>query len=187
MGVHVTSTSMYISDTNNHRIRKIDMNSGIISTVAGTGVAGDNDDNIPALEATFNFPTGIYVDTTNGVDDIYIADRKNNKIRLINGTSGNITTVAGDGGFFYDNDDVLATGTNIGNPWAVSLDPLSGDVYIADTYNDRIRVVDSCKIIHTLSGTGEYGYYGNNIDLSMPLIRARGYILSCQYWYYLHC
>jgi internalin A len=116
--------SVYISDTNNHRVRMID-HSGNISTVAGDGAAGYGGDGGPARSAQLNLPLGLAFDRAG---NLYIADSANNRVRRVD-TNGVITTVAGDGGA----DQLL-------RPSAAAVDS-SGLLYVADTGNHRIRRV----------------------------------------------
>src|SRR5208283_1475129 len=127
------SGNLYIADTDNNRIRKISPN-GIITTVAGTGIAGFSGDGGPASQAQLNHPEGVAVDASG---NLYIADTGNNRIRKIS-PNGIITTVAGNG-----TPAILNAPTGI----AVSA---SGNLYIADTGNNRIRVVDPSGSITTL-------------------------------------
>ena len=96
--------NLYIADTNNHRIRKIDT-SGVITTVAGTGVVGDSGDDGAATTAQLNSPFNVTVDSAG---NLYIADTNNHRIRKID-TSGVITTVAGTGVSGDSGDDGVAT------------------------------------------------------------------------------
>src|SRR5262249_26173146 len=131
------SGNLYIADSTNHRIRKVDV-MGRISTVAGTGVEGYNGDDKPATSAELNFPFGIAVD---GSDNLYIADTYNQRVRRVD-ASGKITTVAGTGTTGYDGDNKPAISAKLAFPNRVALDS-SGNLYIADTYNSRVRRVDA--------------------------------------------
>ncbi len=150
------SGNMYIADYRNHVIRKVDT-SGIITTVAGTGSAGYSGDNGPATEAQFNYPTDVAFDASG---NMYIADRYNHVIRKVD-TSGIITTVAGTGSDGYSGDNGPATEAKFFWPSDVAFDA-SGNMYIADAYNEVIRKVDTSGIITTVAGTGSYGYAGDN-------------------------
>ena len=143
-----SSGGFYISDTGNHRIRYVD-NSGVISTVAGTGTAGLSGDNGMAMLASLASPTGIAYHPGQG---LYVADTVNHRIRHI-GTDGVITTFAGmsagssgDGGMAYD--------ARLHSPQDVAIDT-SGAVFIADTGNHRLRKVDIDGTIHTVAGGGQ--------------------------------
>lgn len=149
------SGNLYIADSGNHRIRKVDTN-GVISTLAGTGASGYSGDGGSAPEAKLYFPEGVAVDAGG---NLYIADTSNHRIRKVN-TNGIITTVAGNGVDGYSGDDGLAIQAKLSNPFDVVVD-VSGNVYIADTANNRIRKVDTNGIITTVAGTGTYGYSGD--------------------------
>lgn len=149
-----SSGDLYIADRFNHRIRKV-TSAGIISTVAGTGEAGYNGDNIAATTAKLFAPQGIAVSG----NDLYIADTSNHRIRKVS-SSGTITTVAGTGVSGFAGDGASATAALLAQPGAVSV--TSGNsFYIADTANYRIRKVDSSGNISTVAGTGEAGYSGD--------------------------
>ncbi|MCK4965445.1 hypothetical protein KAS50_00355, partial [bacterium] len=159
--------NVYIVDSKNHRIRKID-NSGIITTVAGSGVAGFYGDGGQAIYARLDEPIGIDIDS-NG--NLYIADMYNNRIRKVD-NSGVITTVVGDGNAGYYGDGVSATSTSLYQPADVDVDG-SGNMYIADLMNHRIRKVDGSEIITTVAGSGDAGFSGDggsalNAELNRP-------------------
>jgi sugar lactone lactonase YvrE len=149
------------------RIRRVDATTGLITTVAGTGVSGYNGDNIPASSAMINVGSGrIAVD---GAGNLYIADYGNNRIRRVDATTGIITTIAGNG--FTDNngfggfsgDGGLATSAEVNNPEGIAIDS-AGNLYIADTRNERIRMVTAATgIISTIAGNGTLGYGGDGI------------------------
>ncbi len=140
--------NVYIADSYNHRIRKVD-SAGIITTFAGTGEKGYAGDGGPATGAKLNWPTGVAVDD-NG--NVYIADRNNERIRKVD-SAGIITTYAGNGewGYDTDHDGVPATKVTLNWPTGITLDG-EGNLYIADTYNHRIRKVDTSGIITTIAG-----------------------------------
>ncbi len=147
--------SFFIADRNNHRIRRVD-NSGNITTVAGTGVAGFNGDNIAATNAQLNGPTGVALD---GAGNLYIADSSNHRIRKVD-TSGNITTVAGSGLIGFGGDGDSATAAKLWNPKGVAVS--GNNLYIAEEMNQRIRLVDlTTRIISTVAGTGAAGFNGD--------------------------
>lgn len=147
-----TFGNIYIADFSNNRIRKISTD-GIISTVAGNGTATFNGDGGLATSASLNGPTGISVDL-NG--NIYIADYNNNRIRKVTITTGIITTVAGTGAIGFSGDGNLATSATFHNPYDVQVDK-SGNLYIADFLNHRIRKVSTNGIINTFAGNGATG------------------------------
>ena len=147
-GVFVHSSGdVYFSDTANNRIRKITASTGFISTIAGTGTAGFSGDGAAATDANLNNPRSVFVDNLNNV---YFADTSNNRIRMLIGTAGTyfgssrtanfIYTIAGTGTAGSAGDSLLATAASLNNPWGVFVDSLN-NLYIADTANNRIRMV----------------------------------------------
>ncbi len=161
------SGNIFFSDTYNHRIRKVSP-SGVISTIAGTGVAGYNGDNISAASAQLNLPYGLALDATG---NLYVADGQNHRIRKIS-TTGVITTVAGTGVAGYNGDNIPATSATLNDPQGFAIDA-AGNLYISDSYNNRIRKVNkNTGIITTVVGTGSAGYNGDNIPATSAQIRS---------------
>ena len=131
-------------------------NAQIISTVAGNGVSAYSGDGGQATAAELNSPTFISFDVSGNK---YIADYLNNRIRKINST-GIITTIAGNGTAGYSGDNIPATTARLTKPFAVIFD-LSGNMYISDMYNHRIRKVNNSGIITTIAGNGTIGSIGD--------------------------
>ncbi len=150
------SGNLFIADTNNHRIRKVDAE-GTITTVAGTSGQGFSGDSGPATAAQLNGPNGVAVD---GFGNLYIADTNNHRIRKV-GADGTITTVAGTGTAVFSGDGRPATAAQLNGPNGVAVDS-SGNLYIADTNNHRIRKVDTRRTITTVAGTGTAGFSGDS-------------------------
>ena len=150
--------NVYIAD-GNARIRKVDASTGNISTVAGTGVFGYSGDGAPATEALLNSPRSVALD---GAGNLYIADTTNNRIRKVDASTGNISTVAGTGTrSYFSGDGGPAVEARLWSPEGVAVDG-AGNIYIADTDDDRIRKVDaSTGIITTIAGTGAPGFRGD--------------------------
>lgn len=149
LGVAVDpSGNIIIADPGNNNIRKINT-SGIISLVAGTGLGGYSGDGGASTSAQLNLPINVAIDAAG---NIYIADADNDRIRKIN-TSGVITTVAGTGTMGFSGDGGAATSAKLNHPYWVAVDR-TGNIYIADQDNNRIRKVDTSGIIHTIAGTG---------------------------------
>jgi sugar lactone lactonase YvrE len=151
--------NVYVADTENSRIRKIDAETGIISTIAGDGMSGYSGDNGPATSATLNYPLGIAFD---GAGNLYMADQWSSRIRKVDISTGIITTVAGSAASGYSGDNAAATAASLNVPKGVALDA-AGNIYIADSSNHRIRKVDAVTgVITTVAGTGSLGYSGDN-------------------------
>ena len=147
--------NMYISDYN-HRIRKVDT-SGIITTIAGIGVAGYTGDNNLATNAEIIGPYGIVVDA---IGNIYFADYNANVVRKID-TSGIITTFAGEGTGSSIGDNGPADSAKLNGPTGLAID--NNNIYIADTYHSRVRKVNAVtSIITTVAGNGTAGFSGDN-------------------------
>jgi len=151
------SGNLYIADTGNNRIRMVAAATGIITTVAGGGTSGLGDGG-PATSAALYQPSGIALDASG---NLYIADTYNNRIRLVTAATGIIKTIAGNGTRSFAGDGGPATSAEINFPKGVALDA-SNNLYIADTYNNRIRrVTATTGIIATVAGTGTLGYAGD--------------------------
>jgi sugar lactone lactonase YvrE len=143
-----------------NRIRRVDAATGIITTIAGGFSPGFGGDGGPAGNASLNTPAGLAID---GSGNIYIADSGNNRVRRIDGATGIISTVAGNGTAAFAGDGGLATGASLNNPSVVAVDA-AGTLYIADGGNSRIRRVDAATgIITTLAGTGSTSYNGDGV------------------------
>ena len=147
------SGNLYLADENNHVIREVSTN-GTITTVAGTGIEGYSGDGAAATAAQLDTPTGIAVDKSG---NLYIADSHNQRIRMV--SSGTITTIAGTGIKGYAGDGATATAASLALPSGVAVDS-SGNLYIADTDNHRIRKITSGTIT-TIAGDGEELYAGD--------------------------
>ena len=151
------SGNMFIADKNNGRIRKVSAASGMITTVAGKGddqfwQSWERTASGSATEYYLYGPTGVALDTSGNV---YITDGIHDSIFKITVSTGNISTVAGTPGFSSHNgDDILATAADLDYPYKVAFDA-SGNMYISDTGNHRIRKVTACTgMITTVAGTG---------------------------------
>jgi hypothetical protein len=155
------SGNVYIVDTDNQRIRKVTVSTGIISTVAGNGTGGYTGDGMAATNAEVNSPYGVAVD---GSGNVYIADRYNHRVRKVTISTGLISTLAGNGTAGYNGDGIQATAAQLNEPNGIFVDN-SGNVYIADDNNHRIRKITvSTGIITTIAGNGIGGYNGDGIQ-----------------------
>ena len=148
--------NLFIADYSNRRIRKVD-SSGVISTVAGSGESyffgGDGG---PAVQAHLGYPADV---ATDGAGNLFIADRRNDRIRKVD-SSGTITTVSGSGEKGFGGDGGPAVDALLNYPAGIAVDR-AGNLFIADTSNDRIRKVDSSGVISTVAGTGKRGFGGD--------------------------
>jgi sugar lactone lactonase YvrE len=149
------SGNLYIADSHNQRIRMVNAQ-GTISTVAGNGTASYSGDGSAATSASLFLPEAVAVDASG---NLYIADTNNYRIRKVRG--GTITTVAGDGVQIYSGDSAAATSAGLDTPTGVATDA-SGNLYIADSHNQRIRMVNGQGIISTIAGNGTVGYSGDS-------------------------
>jgi uncharacterized protein (TIGR03437 family) len=148
--------NLYIADTNNNRIRRVGTD-GNISTFAGTGNAAANGDGGPATSAALNHPEGLAIDRAG---NIYVADTANHRVRKIS-PDGTITTVAGNGSGGFAGDGGPPTQASLYYPKGLAVDASSGNLYIADWLNSRIRVVTPDGNIYTVAGNGQYDYNGD--------------------------
>jgi predicted secreted protein len=163
--------NLYIADTGNNRIRKVFAATDIVTTVAGNGSAGDSNagnvgDGGPATAANLFQPWDIKLDAAG---NLYIADTYNHRIREVAVATGTIGTIAGTGKTLstgagdFNGDNIAAIAADLNYPYGIALDP-AGNLYIADTGNERIRKVTAVggaitptSLIATFAGTGTYG------------------------------
>jgi uncharacterized protein (TIGR03437 family) len=149
--------NVYISDTSNHRIRKV-TTGGTISTYAGSNGGGTFfGDGGPAIAARFNTPRGLRVDAAG---NLYICDSGNNRVRKVSAADGTITTVAGNGTAGFSGDGGLAINAMLNRPLDVAVDA-AGNLYIADYNNQRIRRVGANGVITSIAGNGRGAYNGD--------------------------
>ena len=162
--------NIYLSDTNNNRIRRVDALSSLITTIAGNGVSGYSGDGGPATQANISQPGGLTMD---GAGNIYFADSGNDIIRRIDAVSGIITTIAGvpmaQG---YSGDGSAATLANLSSPRGIAFDTAK-DLFIADTSNNVIREVNATTgKISTVTGTGTAGYNGDAVSATAAQLNS---------------
>lgn len=166
------SGNVYIADADNDVVRMVNTQ-GNINTFAGTGTSGFSGDGSAATSAKLSAPNAVAVD---GLGNVYISDAGNDRIRMVS-SSGNISTVAGNGKFAYAGDNGPATSASIDYPYGIAIDG-SNNLYIADYVNNRIRKV-SGGTITTIAGNGTPGYTGDGAaataaELNYPLAVAIG-------------
>jgi sugar lactone lactonase YvrE len=176
--VTVDSTgTLFIADTWNHRIRRVDSKTGIIQTVAGTGQAKWAGDGGPGVFASLNEPVALVLDGGR----LYIADQSNNRIRMLDLESGMITTVAGTGDSGYNGEGMPAVESALAGPSGLAIDQ-EGNLYIADTFNGRIRMIErNTGILSTVAGDGaEFRYERGVNEQSQALARPYGIAMTPQ-------
>lgn len=147
--------NLYIADSGNHCIRRIDAQ-GVITTFAFKNEEGFSGDGGQAKDATMTGGAAIARDT---VGNVFVADFNNHRIRKIS-TDGTVTTIAGTGEKRFNGDGLPATTANIGEPTGVDVDR-DGNVFISDQINNRVRVVTKDGLLHTVAGTGKIGWTGD--------------------------
>ena len=152
------SSSLYTTDASSHRVWLLNSDTGLAVAVAGTGAAGFSGDGGPATSASLASPWGVAVDAAGNV---LIADRYNNRIRrLVVGTRV-MTTVAGNGARGFSGDRGPGTSASLASPWGVAVDA-AGNVFIADTWNRRIRrLAAGTGLITTVAGAGGGSFSGD--------------------------
>jgi NHL repeat-containing protein len=156
--------NVFIADLRNHRIRKITRD-GLITTVAGTGVAGFSGDGGPAIKAQLDMPYGVWLDKN---DELLIADSNNNRIRKVT-SDGIIHTVAGSGKEGFDGDGGPATAAKLNSPQSLGGDR-EGRIYIGDEHNNAIRILELDGTIQTLVGSEGPGFSGDGGPASQAQI-----------------
>ena len=146
--------NIYVADSRNNRVRKIA--NGIVTTVAGTGVDDFSGDGLAAASAQLSFPRDVVVDAAG---NLYIADTGNSRIRKVT-SSGVISTVAGNGTAGFAGDGGLASSAQLSYPSGLTTDS-AGNLYIADSWNYRVRKISTDGKIQTIAGNGSYGPFGD--------------------------
>ena len=149
------SGNLFLVDFNNNRVFQVSP-SGILTVVAGNGLAGYSGDGGPAVDAALFEPFGVALD---GAGNIYIGDSGNNVIRKVS-PAGIITSVAGNSSYGYSGDGGPATAAEFGDPQDIVIDA-AGNLYVADTSNNVVRKVSSSGIVTTVAGNGKQGYSGD--------------------------
>jgi PIN domain nuclease of toxin-antitoxin system len=150
-----TARNLFIGDYGNDRVRKV-TSSGIISTVAGNEIRGFSGDGGPATSARLSYPYSVAVDTAG---NLFIADTYNHCVRKVT-PGGVISTVAGNGTYGFSGDGGPATAAQLRIPQGVAVDT-AGNLFIADTGNNRVRKVTPGGVISTVAGNGTHGFSGD--------------------------
>jgi sugar lactone lactonase YvrE len=155
------SGNLFLSDSFHQVVLRVDAVTGLITVYAGGGPGGGSDglgDGAAATSALFNNPTGLALDASG---NLYIADSGNNRIRMVNASTGVVTSVAGTGAFGYAGDGGAATSAWLATPMGVRLDA-AGNLYIVDFGNNVIRQkLAATGVIRTVVGNGTNGYSGD--------------------------
>ena len=137
-------------------ILSLQAQSQTIITIAGTGTSGFSGDGGSAISAKINYAADV---VTDGSGNIFFSDYNNQRIRKIN-SSGIISTIAGTGVAGYNGDGIQATAAQLNKPYGLAIDD-TGNLYIADWFNNRVRKVNTAGIISTIAGTGTGAYSGD--------------------------
>lgn len=171
VGITTDNTNLYIADSGSNKIRQVGISTGVVTTLAGSGVGGSTD--AVGTAASFRNPTGI---TTNGTN-LYVADSGNNKIRQVDIATGGVSTLAGTGAYWYNDvyDTVTTswqgTAANFRNPTGITTD--GTNLFVTDADNNEIRkIVIATGTVTTLSGSGAFGSLdgtGTEASFSQPV------------------
>ena len=163
------NNNLFFADTENHRIRMINSETNIITTIAGTDFFGFSGDGGQASNALFNAPIDVALDQS---DNVYIVDRGNNRVRKIDALTGIIQTIAGNGLNSFSGDGGVAVEASLNEPTAVVIDQL-GNLFIADEANNRVRRIDAnTGIISTLAGNGSFESSGDDGPANQASLEA---------------
>ena len=177
-----SNNELFICDSGNHCVRKI-LQNGQIVTIAGTGTPGYNGENIPATEAQLHDPCFVFVSCQN---QVYISENDGHRVRKID-TNGRISTIAGTGIEGFNGDNQLATHAQLYYPCGLFVSE-SEQVYIADSFNSRVRMVSECGMISTVAGSGGDLYNGDHIlATSANLTSPTGVFLKNNELYIVDC
>lgn len=161
--------NLYFSDAHNNRVRRVDGQTGVITTVAGVGRLGLAADGTAAKAGALALPRGVVVD---GAGNLLIVDSRNQRVRRVDGVTGVISTVAGEGTQTFAGDGSAATASSLNTPGAVALSPGAGLVTLTDSGNARVRQVDAAGVIHTIAGLGPS--LGVGLALQAPSVALYG-------------
>jgi sugar lactone lactonase YvrE len=156
--------NLFIADTANHRIRRVDHRTHIITTIAGTGTIGFSGDGGPATSAQLAAPNDV---KTDWFGNVYIADTANFRIRRVDAKTGIIETIVGNG---TGGDGSLAVDAQIGDSFGITFDQ-EGNLFVGDSTENSVHRVDhKTGILMTVAGTGVYGYNGDGIAATSAML-----------------
>jgi hypothetical protein len=148
--------NLFIGDLLNHRVRKVEVGTGLITSVAGNGQAGSSGDGGLATEAQLNGCVALALDSAG---NLFIADTNDNRVRRVDAGTGIITTVAGTGKAGFSGDGGKATDARLNAPEGVAVDS-AGNLFVGDNSNSRVRQVSPEGMISTVAGNGKTKYAG---------------------------
>jgi gliding motility-associated-like protein len=166
--------NLYIADTYNSRIRKINLATGIITTIGGDGTISHSGDSGPATNAGIPYPVSVCIDLDGNLYLAEVRSGNTSRIRKINASNGVITTIAGDANIGFSGDGGLAVNAELDDPAGVCVDR-SGNVYISEYDHSRIRkIAVATGVITTMAGNGSNGFSGDfglstNASLNSPI------------------
>jgi hypothetical protein len=149
--------NLVFADTGNHRVRKVDARTGVITTIAGTGQSGFSGDSDQATRARLNSPRGVASDREG---NLFIADTGNSRIRRVDKSTQMITTVGGNGNAAFAGDEGPATSAALNFPLGLAIDG-AGDIFVLDSFNHRVRKITASGTITTVGGSGQPGFSGD--------------------------
>lgn len=150
--------NLLVCDVENNRVRKVDLGTFVVTTVAGNGAASSTGDGGPAASASLHTPAALAVAASG---DLYVAEGGGNRVRRVARATGVISTVAGTGTAGFSGDGGPATSAQLDAPLGLALDP-SGGLFVADTFNARIRrIAPGSGVISTFAGNGDSGFSGD--------------------------
>lgn len=163
--------NLFVADAFNERVRRVDAVTGVMTTLAGTGASGFNGDGRPAVSARLDTPLGVAVDR---LGNVFIAEFNGQRIRRVDGRTGLIATVAGNGVYGYGGDGGPATQASLAAPAAVAVDG-AGNLFVSDSGNHRVRRVDAASgTIQTMAGNGVPGWTGDGGPATQASLQSPG-------------
>jgi sugar lactone lactonase YvrE len=150
--------NVFIAETGNHRVRRIDAQTHAVTTVAGTGVAGFDGDGQLGTAASLDSPSGLAVDS---LGNLFISDTGNHRIRRVDVQTGVISTVVGTGEAGFEAETLPGVAARLNGPTGIAYDKRRARLLIADTGNHAVRALDTRGMLNTLAGVGRPGFSGD--------------------------